>query len=496
MRNILELLEETARRFPDRVAVADQEEHIPFARLVGLAQGVGAALIASGLRGEPVGVISPRCARTVVLFMGVLYGGNYYVPIDPDMPADKKRAILDETGMRAILGPEGARAELIELGFRGRYLPIDGIGTGECAIPDAGGDDPLYMVYTSGSTGKPKGILKSHSAEISFIEAYCRTFNFRSEDVIGNQTPFFFDASAKDIYLMVRLGCTLEILPTKLFSFPPELIEALNEKRVTFVSWVPTALSIVAQLNHFSLVKPRYLRKVFFVGEVMPMKHLNKWRSALPDIQYVNLYGQSELAGVCCYYEVHGEYADTDVLPIGKPLDNCRVALLDGDGSLIDGPGRIGEIVIASEALALCYFHDSEKTASSFFTRDLGGGPVRCFRTGDLAQYDAEGNLVFAARSDHQIKHMGHRVELGEIEAVAGADEAVARCCCLYNAAKQAIVLFCQLAPEAACTGLELRRRLKEKLSDYMLPRRVVILDAMPLNANGKVDRQALKALL
>ena len=492
MRNILEMLEATAARVPDRLAVESEGEKYSFRELVRAAKSIGAALQREGIvPGEPIGVVAERQAMTVALFLGVLYAGAYYVPLDPNVPEEKRDAILQETAMRLVLGPQERRE-----GYALRYLSPEEIGTGECALPNVGGADPLYLVYTSGSTGKPKGILKSHLAEISFIEAYSQTFDFRTEDVIGNQTPFFFDASAKDLYMMVRLGCTLEILPTKLFSFPPELIEALNEKQVTFVSWVPTALSIVAQLNPFSLVKPEYLRKVFFVGEVMPMKHLNKWRSALPDLQYVNLYGQSELAGVCCFYEVRKAFADTDTLPIGKPLPNCRVTLLDESGAVIDGPGRIGEIVIVSDALALGYFHDTEKTQASFLTRDFGDGPVRCFLTGDLAQYDAEGDLVFAARTDYQIKHMGHRIELGEIEAVAGAEEEIARCCCLYDAAKQAIVLFCQLTPGSVSTGAQLRRQLKEKLSDYMLPRRVIVLDQLPLNANGKVDRQALKAML
>lgn len=493
MRNVLECFEATAARVPDKTAVASQDARYTFRELRTLSQRLGAALCGMRLKNAPIGVIAARDVHTLVFFLGALYSGNYYVPIDPDMPPEKKQAILDETGMSVILGTEENRALLEPLSFSGEYRSISTDGEDACPIPTVGDDDPLYMVYTSGSTGKPKGILKSHRAELSYVSAYCETFGFDGEDVIGNQTPFFFDASGKDIYLALWLGCTLEILPTKLFSFPTELMEYMNARRVSFISWVPTAISIVAQLNPFSLVKPVYLKRVFFVGEVMPMKYLNKWRRALPDVQYVNLYGQSELAGICCWFEVKGEWDDAAVLPMGKPLSNSRIYLLDGE-EIVREPGHIGELYIVSDALALEYYHDPEKTAASFLTRDFGEGERRCFKTGDMAQYDAEGNLVFAARSDFQIKHMGHRIELGEIEAVATTLDEIRMCCCLYSPAKQWIYLFAELSEGCTLTGQQIRSLLREKLSDYMLPRKVVILDKMPLSPNGKMDRQKLKA--
>ena len=495
MKNILEYLHAAAVAYPNKTAVAYQNECYSFSKLETVARRVGATIGCQAGSNQPIGVVASRGIHTIALFFGALYSGNYYVPLDPDMPPEKKQAILDETDLKLILGTEESYALLDKLNFSGRYLKLEEVGEGTCDMPECGGDDPLYMLYTSGSTGKPKGILKSHRAEISFIEAYCKTFTFSAEDVIGNQTPFFFDASGKDIYLMLKMGCTLEILPTKLFSFPTELMEYMNAKKVSFISWVPTAISIVAQLNPFSMVKPEYLKKVFFVGEVMPMKYLNKWRAALPEILYVNLYGQSELAGVCCWFEVKGDWADSALLPMGKPLSNSRIYLLDGE-QVVTEPGRIGEMYIESDALALQYFNDPEKTAAFFLTKDFGNGPVRCFKTGDMAQYDKDGNLVFAARSDFQIKHMGHRVELGEIEACATALDDIKLCCCLYRPEKQWIYLFAELTDGCALTGQEIRSKLREKLSDYMLPRKVIVLDRMPLNPNGKIDRQSLKTEL
>lgn len=524
IKNVLQYLEFCAADYPEKNALAMEDEKVTF-RMLRDAAKKRAALIREYETGRnrPVGVIANRSPQTIVNYMAVVYSGNFYVPIDPDMPAHKLQDILDDTGMKALLASAENADKLNEVNYEGKFLDfsdMEGRTAGDSSddYENFDPDSPLYMVYTSGSTGRPKGVLKSHRAMISFIETYTQTFPFSPDEVIGNQTPFFFDASAKDLYLLLKTGGTMEIIPTELFSMPKMLIQYLNEKKITFCSWVPTALSIVAQLNPFKNVLPQYLKRMFFIGEVMPMKHLNRWRTYLPDVQYVNLYGQSEIAGVCCYYEVKGDFEDTDTLPMGQPLANCRVHLMKKRGAEVKEGGMAsdlddltevteagveGEIFIESDALALEYYHDPEKTAKSFVTYDFGDGPVRCFRTGDLALRDTSGNLVFGSRSDFQIKHMGHRIELGEIETVAGALPEIGRCCCTYNHEKQKIVLFCTLADQAQVdkavegkkelTGRDIILLLTDKLSKYMMPSRVFILDKMPLNANGKIDRQALK---
>lgn len=492
MRNVLELLQKAVENHPQKTAIVDRDRKVTFAELDLQARKIGAAICRHGLVNAPIGVIASRDADTLIFFLGVLFSGNFYVPVDPDMPPEKKRHIIEDADFKLIIGKQENRHLLDCLSFDGVYLSPEDVLEKQQSFPNVGGDDPAYMVYTSGSTGIPKGVLKSHKALLSFVQAYAETFDFSTDEIIGNQTPFYFDASAKDIYMMLQLGCTLDILPTTLFTLPPDLIDYLNEHRVSFASWVPTVLSLVSQLNPFSYVKPTTLKKVFFVGEVMPMKHLNKWRQALPDIKYVNLYGQSELAGICCYYEVTGAFSDADTLPMGKALCNCDIYLLNGE-QIITEPGQIGELYVCSDAIALEYYHDPEKTKASFVYRDFGNGPVRCFKTGDLAQYDEQGNLIFASRTDLQIKHMGHRIELGEIETIAGALEEVHRCCCVYDGDKRKIILFCQLAQGVEMKGTDIRRLLKEKLSDYMLPGKVVVMEQLPMNANGKIDRQKLK---
>ena len=327
----------------------------------------------------------------------------------------------------------------------------------------------------------------------SYIAAFTARYPATPADSLGNQTPFFFDASAKDLYWMLHDGCRLEVLDTGLFSQPYHLIEYLNDRHITLISWVPSALVIVSQLDTFADILPNYLRAVFFIGEVFPMKHFLIWQNALPGVKFVNLYGQSELAGACCYYEVDRAFTPDDTLPIGRPFSNAEVFLLDGD-RVVTEPGQIGEIGIVSPALAAGYFGDAEKTAAAFCTFCDHGRTLRLFRTGDMARYTPEGLLVFAARCDAQIKHMGYRIELGEIEAAANSLPEITGCACLYDTAKNRIVLFCTV--QDGVTKASLRKALREKLSTYMIPSKIEILPQLPRNANGKTDRVLLRTLL
>ena len=376
------------------------------------------------------------------------------------MPDHKIEMILDDLKCPLLLAV--SRKDMKSGAFLNspNLMLLDEIGGGDVASIPAGGDAPLFAVYTSGTTGVPKGIIKSHAAEISFLEAYCRAFDFSEEDVIGNQTPFFFDASSKDLYLMLKTGATVDIVPQDLFMSPVELVSYLNEHKITFISWVPTALVIISRLNTFSVIKPATLKKVFFVGEVMPLIHLKKWREALPDVMFVNLYGFSEIAGIACCHVITGAPQESGSLPIGKPLDNCRVYLVS-DGRTITENGVTGEIYLASDALATEYIHAPELTARAFVDyAGEDGTAVRCFRTGDLAQYDQDGKLVFVSRNDYQIKHMGCRIELGEIETAAERIPDVQRACCVYHKKKLQIHLFCEVSPGSSLTKHDIREEL------------------------------------
>ena len=492
MNLILSRFEQTVRAMPDKLAVACEEERYTFAALKALAARLGKSAAGEPVRGRAIGVLVHRGVASIAEFFAAVYAGGFYVPLDPDMPAHKLRTILEDAEIRLLFGTEEDRPRLEELGFSGRFLTPADAAAEEIEAPEAGEDTPLYMVYTSGSTGRPKGVLKSQGAVISFIDAFAKTFDLGPEEILGNQNPFFFDASAKDLYLMALVGATMEIIPSEKFIFPVRLMEYLNARGVSYICWTPTALSIVTQLNTFRKILPETVKKVLFVGEVFPIKQLHKWLTTLPELRYVNLYGSSELAGICCWYEIpRGSLPEQ--LPMGKPLSNCRI-WLRGEAGFVTEPEVLGEVWIESPALALEYWGDPEKTARVFSVETLPDGrSARVLKSGDLARYDREGNLVFSSRKDFQIKHMGRRIELGEIEAAADALPAVQRCCCLYNDGKKRIELFCELAPGEEKDGKELLHLLRGRLSEYMLPSVVHILPEMPFNPNGKIDRTRLK---
>lgn len=501
MTHTTSVLEDLARQIaaqPEAVAVADAADKWTFARLGDGSDRLASCLIRRGVQpGQPVGVVARRSAAVVALFLAVLKAGGFYVPLDPDWKLEKLAHVCANAGLQLVLDtqtpgplPDGVTA--LVCGQAEWEAPADAAALSAIAAR-LRPEDPLYLIYTSGSTGVPKGVLKTHGAMQSYIAAFTARYPATPADALGNQTPFFFDASAKDLYWMLHDGCRLEVLDTGLFSQPYHLIEYLNDRHITLISWVPSALVIVSQLDTFADILPNYLRAVFFIGEVFPMKHFLIWQNALPGVKFVNLYGQSELAGACCYYEVDRAFTPDDTLPIGRPFANAEVFLLDGD-RVVTEPGQIGEIGIVSPALAAGYFGDAEKTAAAFCTFCDHGRSLRLFRTGDMARYTPEGLLVFAARCDAQIKHMGYRIELGEIEAAANSLPEITGCACLYDTAKNRIVLFCTV--QDGVTKASLRKALREKLSTYMIPSKIEILPQLPRNANGKTDRVLLRTLL
>ena len=491
--NVVDYLDRAAELWAEKTAVADEFASLDFASLRTQAYAVAQLVRARGLEKAPVGVYAGRKLEVVAAMLGVAAAGCYYVPLNPLVPADKNRKIIKSASITLLIGSEekdyrGEEEGCEYIAYDHRALP------GQAQRPDVAvdGADTLFLIYTSGSTGEPKGIRKSHGAMVDFIEAYVEEFAFRPDEIIGNQSPFSADASSKDLYLMLRSGAKLEIIPTQLFSFPAQLMEYLNEKKISFISWVPSALAIVARLRTFRDVMPETLERVYFVGEVFPAKDLEGWRTALPDLDYVNLYGSSELAGICCYYRLPKGEAVPEALPIGGPLKNSRIYLLK-DGRLSDD--GTGEIAVVSGALADEYVGNAEKTAETFCTMEIDGQLCRVLRTGDWARYDEQGKLVYMSRDDGMIKHKGYRIELGEIEAAVSALDYIIRVCCLYDARRERITVFASSTrPELKVK--DLNEALAEKLPDYMMPKRLVLMDELPLNPNGKIDRAGLKSLL
>lgn len=479
----------------NKVLIKEVEHSYTWKEIRTRAYSIAAFFISRDFYQQPICIEAKQQAETLILMLGVIMSGNYYIPLSQELNFEKRKKICKLTGAKlyCTLSDTFWDQEIPIFNYseelKERSLSDTDITKLKEIAKRLDYNSLLYIVFTSGSTGEPKGIVKTHGSMICFLNAYVKQFGFTKEDVLGNQTPFYFDASSKDIYLMFLLRCKMFLIPQELFVRPVELVENLNREKVTIIQWVPSALSILSRLHVFRKIKPAYLKKVFFVGEVFAVKQLKIWMENLPNTEFINLYGASELAGICTYYKIQN-MGGLETIPMGYPLPNSKIYLI-ADGHLVKEAGIIGEIYIESDALSAGYLKDTKKTDAVFLKQPIPELPEsRYYQSGDLAKYNENGALEYVSRKDFQIKHMGHRIELGEIEVAACEINAVANACCVY--VKDRIVLFY----EGCIQKAEVLTYLKSRLLPYMVPNKVVSIEEMPLSANGKINRLYLKESL
>ncbi|MGN0367769.1 MAG: amino acid adenylation domain-containing protein [Wujia sp.] len=497
--HVLQYLEQSAARVPDKEAYEDELEVMTFLQMQQEARKTGVVLrdeIHATRR--PVAVFMDKCVKSLVGFFGVLYSGNFYCPLDSHMPVERIITILNVLNPVAILTDEAHREQALSFAGAAKVILIEEkekVSKKEaqalCEWETLTEHDPLYVLFTSGSTGVPKGVLLNHRVIINYLEWLDETFEFDENDVFGNQAPLYFDVSMHDVYGTMYFGAKMVIIPSGKFSFPIKLIEYLNEKRISTFLWVPSAMGIVANLKTFDALKPQYLKHAMFAGEVFPRKQLDYWTRELPDVVYANLYGPTETF-VCTAYIRTGKEPEGEPLSIGTPISNVRALVLDEEGHEVK-EGETGELCMAGSCLALGYYNNPQKTQESFTQSPLQSQyPERIYHTGDLVRYEEDGNLTYVSRKDFQIKHMGYRIELGEIENAANLIDEIRDCACHYDSFRRKIVLYYD--------GMELEKKvllekLAQRIPEYMLPGKIRYMEQLPHNANGKIDRKALKEL-
>lgn len=497
--NVLDDLNRTAREKPDKLAFSDGVNGLTFRELHRASRGVGTYLHRRGICRRPVVIFMEKSPQEVAAFFGTVAGGCFYVPIDAEMPAGRIQMILDNVksplvicDARTLETARGFRLEGAEAVLYGDIAKTEPDAAALSEIYDRAIDtDPIYIVFTSGSTGIPKGVAACHRSVLDYVEQLSETLGFNEDTVFGSQTPLYFDACLKEVYSTIRHGATTYLIPRNLFSIPVTLVEYLNEHRINTICWVVSALTMISAFGTFDVVKPKYLKTVAFGSEVFPVKQLALWRKALPDASFTNLYGPTEGTGMCCYYHVDRVFQEGESIPIGRPFPNREILLLTEDGRPA-GEGEEGEICIRGTSLTLGYYNDPERTAAAFVQNPLQSAfPELIYRTGDIGKYNAAGELLFVSRRDYQIKHMGHRVELGEIEVNVSVLPGVQMAACVYDETRGKIVLYYV----GGLTEAELMTALKGKLPRYMLPNRLIRLERLPQTANGKIDRAGLKEL-
>lgn len=499
--HILELLDRTAAACPQGAAFCNETTTLTWQQVQQTVDAVGSALdrLPGGVLHRPVGIYMERGATALTALLGVLAAGGFYTVLDTAQPPERVRAILDQLEPVALL-TDAAHADAARaLAGDTPVLDYAAAAAAEtdrnrlAALRQAVIDTDLaYVLFTSGSTGLPKGVAVTHRNVLAYSEWVVSTFGFTPDTVLGNQTPFYFSMSVTDLYGALRSGACLQVLPKRLFSFPVQLLEYLCARQVNTLYWVPSALGIVANWKALDYTAAPPLHTILFAGEVMPTAKLNYWRAHYPKARFANLYGPTETTDICAYYELDRDFRDDESLPIGRACENCGLLVLCGDRPA--APGEAGELCVRGSFVAAGYYRQPDKTAQRFVPNPVQTAyPETIYRTGDLVQYNDRGELVYCGRLDNQIKHMGYRIEPGEIETAAFGQDKLDDCACVYDAARDKLVLFFQAKKDVT---EDLRARLTGRLPAYMQPAEYRRLRQMPHNANGKVDRKALAAML
>lgn len=560
--SILTYLDETTTSYPDKPSFIGEASALTFLELKSNTEAIGSFIADKNIYNEPILVFMEKSPEEVSALLGVVRSGNFYVALDLDMPEARLDAIIDITKAKLMIVDGHTREKAKSLGFSGDICSYEETLSKQTndelllgISHKAKETDTIYLVFTSGSTGVPKGVVASHRNVIDYIEGLGKVLGCDENTVFGNQAPLYLDASLKDVYTTLKYGATTYFIPKKLFMSPVKLIEYLNEHMINTICFVSSALTIFTKLSAFDFAKPEYLKVIAFGGEVLPLSHLKQWMKARPKARFINLYGATECTGMSSYYVVYDVERLGTGIPIGKPLPDTEIFLIDEEGNIIANPhpsaeisskdeesdhiakpddtdilrhskkdlsiGKLlpaaetfriskdshtvrqsaetkilrhrGEICIGGTGLSSGYYKEEERTKEKFVNYQLTDGRyILLYKTGDIGYFGEDGELYFAGRKDNQIKHRGYRIELEEIEACGGAFEGVDRECCIYNPEKEVITFFY----EGRIVEAKVKENFRNKLASYMVPGKIIRLDRLPCMAGGKIDRKALLKLI
>ncbi len=492
---VLDYLEETAERYPDKIAFADTTTSVTWKELVEKSKEFSAVLQNYFEPGTAVPVMADKTVLTLEFFFAALYAGCFYSFIEATFPDSRIESMLTTLDVEYIIADSKFEKKLAAQNIKPLFIQNlceqhkEYNDTVRQNIIDT---DLVYANFTSGSTGTPKAVGVSHRCVIDFISCFVETFEITSQENIANQAPLDFDVSVKDIFSAVFTGASVHLVPKMFFSFPTKLLDYLVEREITTLIWAVSALCIISTLDGFSYKVPSKLKKIMFSGEVMPVKHLHIWQKYIPQAKYINLYGPTEITCNCTYHIINEEIPDDGIIPMGIPFKNERVFLLDEENHLVTEPDTQGEICVSGTCVVPGYYNNWPKTNEVFVQNPLQNRHFeRIYRTGDLGKIGKDGLFYYCGRKDFQIKLNGHRIELSEVEGAIMEIEGISRSCCIF--ADNKVTAF--------YTGTELDKKdivknLREKLPVFMIPADIIYLQEFTLNKNGKIDRNVLKEML
>ena len=495
MNNMLEALERTAQRVSERVAFYDDHESMTFADLMNAAKSIGSCLASRVPPRQAVALLlDARSIRNIPAMYGVMYAGCAYAPLDIAMPPERLDQLLrllapaailaDEKGIGALNGISVSDIPVVRYADAAQariYEPLLRAVRAGSRI-----EDPMSILYTSGSTGIPKGAVQTQASYIRWTEATIRVYDLKEDTAFANQSPFFYANSILEIFPPVALGATVYLLPAGVLTFPRRLIESLNARKITCLCMTPSSFISVVNAGVLEDGCLPGLKWGVMSGESMPWQPLETWMRAAPNAAWWHFYGSTEMFSVAVGKVEKPQRAE-DRLPVGRLFAGVDVQFLDENGQSVPA-GEPGEMYVSSPWVSQGYHRDESRTALSW--TDLPQG--RYYRSGDMGYLRPDGQLMVLGRRDSQIKHMGYRMELGEVEAAVRGLKQIAESAILYD--REGDRIFCFYTGDAE--EKTVKNLLKARLARYMLPDVFVHLAEMPHTASMKINRAALTKMM
>lgn len=524
-----QLLTESAAKSPDKESVRFEGESLTYEQLDKLTNRVALALQERGVeRGDRVGIYVHKSFASLISVFGIMKAGGVYVPLDPNAPAKRLAYITRNCDVKVLLTSTDKLTQLVDLYSEGTPVTavlltddkqevttsfpemVDLVSWGDILLKDEQDLSPVgsvetdlaYILYTSGSTGNPKGVMISHRTIFTFVNWCYETFQITPADRVTSHAPLHFDLSTFDIYVTIKAGGTVVLVPEKLSVFPIRLVKLLQDERITVTYLVPSILSLMVNYGKLEDHDLSSLRTLLFAGEVFPIKYLRELVEAVPHPDYYNLYGPTE-TNVCTYYQVQPrdlEPDQTQPVPIGKACENMEVFVVGDDGDLVNTTGEEGELWARGSCVAQGYWGDAEKTEKNFITNPFQPNFIEiAYRTGDIVTMHEDGiNWIYIGRRDHMIKSRGYRIELGEIESALYSHEGVKEAAAVAipdDLVGNRIKAFVVPMENNGLTIKDLETHAAANLPRYMMPESIEFSEGLPKTSTGKINRPLLAQL-
>ena len=515
-RRLTDLLDASARRSPDRVAVnVPGGRSITYAELAAVTDRLRDHFVRLGVqRGDRVGMRLHKSLDSVITLFAAMKAGAAYVPVDAQSPAARAAYILNDCQVKVVVTETGLAAGLSTaleaLGATPHVLTIDPSAAGlpsallleqldatatarPAATPDLGPEDLAYILYTSGSTGNPKGVTLTHGNAASFIDWVSETFQPTADDVFSSHAPFHFDLSILDIYVPIKHGARLVLIGEALGKDPLALAPAIADERISVWYSTPSILSLLADYGKLPRLDCSALRIVFFAGEVFPLPRFRTLRALWPHPRYVNLYGPTE-TNVCTFYEVPADdsWQSMETFPIGAMCVPNLGRVVNEEGEDVPA-GQPGELVVHGPNVMQGYWNLPEQNSRAFL---VDAQKRAWYRTGDIVIELADQQYRYVSRRDRMVKRRGYRVELGEIEVALLRHADVRECAVIAVPDPEAgvrVIAYVSCPAERKLSIIGLKTFSAQQLPPYMIPDAFTVLEALPRTSTDKVDLQALK---